>query len=52
MATFQVPSIDQLAIHFAMDTNLLHKESDEAVRQLAKLEGEGELGRKQRGTVV
>ena len=25
-----------------MDSNLLHKESDEAMRQLAKLEGQGE----------
>ena len=32
--------MDQLAIHFAMDSNLLHKESDEARRQLAQLEGE------------
>ena len=37
-----VSAIDQLAIHFAMDSNLLHKESDEAVRQQAKLEGDGE----------
>ena len=35
----QIPAIDQLAIHFAMDSNLLHKESDEARRQLAQLEG-------------
>lgn len=26
-------------MHFAMDSNLLHKESDEARRQLAQLEG-------------
>ena len=41
----QIPSIDQLEIHFAMDSNLLHKESDEAARQLAKQEGQGEDGR-------
>ena len=38
----QIPSIDQLEMHFAMDSNLLHKESDEAARQLAKQEGHGE----------
>ena len=32
-------AIDQLAIHFAMDSNLLHKESDEAQRQLDKAVG-------------
>ncbi len=44
-------AIDQLAIHFAMDSNLLHKESDEARRQLDKLEGGGEeeRGRKRGG---
>ena len=31
--------IDQLAIHNAMDSNLLHKESDEARSQLDLLEG-------------
>ena len=41
----QIPSIDQLEIHFAMDSNLLHKESDEAAQQLAKQEGQGEDGR-------
>ncbi|CAB4002962.1 Hypothetical predicted protein, partial [Paramuricea clavata] len=29
-------SVDQLAIHFSMDGNMLHKESDEAKRQLTK----------------
>ncbi len=29
-------AIEQLAIHFAMDSNLLHKDSDEAQRQLNK----------------
>ncbi len=32
----QVAAIDQLAIHFAMESNLLHKDSDEAQRQLNK----------------
>ncbi len=27
-------AIEQLAIHFAMESNLLHKDSDEAQRQL------------------
>ena len=36
----QIPAIDQLAMHFAMDSNLLHKESDEARRQLDQLEGD------------
>ena len=35
----QVSAIDQLAIHFTLDSNLLHKESDEALRQLAQGEG-------------
>ena len=38
----QVASIDQLAMHFELDSNLLHCESDEAQRQLAREEGEGE----------
>ncbi|XP_028411720.1 dynein intermediate chain 2, ciliary-like [Dendronephthya gigantea] len=29
-------SVDQLAIHFSMDGNMLHKDSDEAKRQLTK----------------
>lgn len=28
--------MDQLAVHFSLDGNLLHKESDEARRQLAR----------------
>lgn len=32
----QTSSVDQLAIHFALDGNLIHKESDEARRQLAR----------------
>ena len=34
----QVPTIEQVAIHFAMDSNLLHKESDEVQRQMHKQE--------------
>ncbi|EDV26891.1 uncharacterized protein TRIADDRAFT_22484, partial [Trichoplax adhaerens] len=34
----QISSVDQLAIHFALDGNLLHKDSDEARRQKAKAE--------------
>lgn len=33
----QISSVDQLAIHFALDGNMLHKDSDEAKRQRAKL---------------
>ncbi|XP_060073211.1 dynein intermediate chain 2, ciliary-like [Ylistrum balloti] len=33
----QISSVDQLAIHFALDGNMLHKDSDEAKRQMAKL---------------
>ncbi|XP_048734717.2 dynein intermediate chain 2, ciliary-like isoform X5 [Ostrea edulis] len=33
----QTSHVDQLAIHFALDGNMLHKESDEAKRQRAKL---------------
>lgn len=32
----QTSSVDQLAIHFALDGNLIHKDSDEARRQLAR----------------
>lgn len=35
----QVSSIEQTAFHFSLDSNLLHKESDEAQRQLARQEG-------------
>merc|ERR1711963_751881 len=33
----QIPSVDQLAIHFSLDGNMLHKDSDEARRQMARL---------------
>ena len=34
--------VDQLAIHFSMDGNMLHKESDEGRRQLTRMGlGEG-----------
>merc|ERR1712048_1308381 len=36
----QIPTVDQLAVHFSLDGNLLHKESDEARRQLAMDGGE------------
>ncbi|XP_064618477.1 dynein intermediate chain 2, ciliary-like isoform X3 [Lineus longissimus] len=32
----QISSVDQLAIHFSMDGNMLHKESDDARRQLMR----------------
>merc|ERR1711973_422335 len=32
----QTSSVDQLAIHFALDGNMLHKDSDEARRQKAR----------------
>lgn len=35
----QIPTVDQLAVHFSLDGNLLHKESDEARRQLATQSG-------------
>lgn len=38
----QTTTIEQLAIHFALDGNLLHKESDEAQRQLIMQSGETE----------
>ena len=39
----QISSVDQLAIHFALDGNMIHKDSDEARRQLAKMGiGDGE----------
>lgn len=38
----QISSIDHLAFHFTLDSNLLHNESDEGRKQLAKKEGRGE----------
>lgn len=29
--------MDQLAVHFALDGNMIHRDSDEARRQMAKL---------------
>lgn len=29
--------VNQLAVHFSMDGNMLHKESDEGRRQLARM---------------
>ena len=34
----QTSSVDQLAIHFSLDGNMIHRESDEARRQLARHE--------------
>ena len=31
-----ISSVDQLAVHFVLEGNLLHKDSDEARRQRAK----------------
>merc|ERR1712154_651709 len=33
----QTSSVDQLAVHFALDGNMLHKDSDEARRQFQRL---------------
>ena len=38
-----IPHIDQLAIHFQVDGTLIHKESDEAKRQIAK-KGDVKIG--------
>ena len=47
----QISSIDHLAFHFTLDSNLLHNESDEGKKQLAKKEGrDGEMGRFGRGS--
>eukprot|EP00112_Aurelia_sp_Birch-Aquarium-sp1_P015688 Seg350.19 transcript_id=Seg350.19/GoldUCD/mRNA.D3Y31 product="Dynein intermediate chain 2 ciliary" protein_id=Seg350.19/GoldUCD/D3Y31 len=43
----QIATVDQLAVHFSLDGNLLHKESDEARRQLAKNEDQGDGGDEQ-----
>ena len=32
----QIPTVDQLAIHFGLDGNMIHKDSDEARRQMAR----------------
>ncbi|MGH0174391.1 UNVERIFIED_CONTAM: hypothetical protein FKN15_067948 [Acipenser sinensis] len=32
-----ISNVDQLAIHFSLDGNMLHKDSDEARRQAAKM---------------
>jgi dynein intermediate chain 1 len=31
-----IPQVDQLAVHFQLDGNLIHRESDEGKRQLAR----------------
>lgn len=35
----QIPTVNQLAVHFTLEGNLLHKESEEARRQLLVAEG-------------
>ncbi len=34
-----IAQVDQLAVHFQLDGNLIHKDSDEAKRQLARDSG-------------
>jgi len=38
----QITSVDQLAVHFSLDGNLLHIESEEARRQIAATDGDNE----------
>eukprot|EP00111_Clytia_hemisphaerica_P001567 TCONS_00004473-protein len=38
----QIPTVDQLAVHFSIDGNMLHKDSEEARRQLMAQSGEDE----------
>ena len=35
-----IPHVDQLAIHFQIDGNLIHRESEEAKRQVANAKPE------------
>ncbi|PAA59979.1 hypothetical protein BOX15_Mlig007387g1 [Macrostomum lignano] len=35
-----IPQVDQLAVHFVMEGNLIHRESDEAKKQLEKKSGD------------
>lgn len=37
-----IPQVDQLAVHFQLDGNLIHRDSEEAKRQLTR-DGGGEL---------
>lgn len=40
----QISTIDHLSFHFTLDSNLLHNESEEGKKQLAKKEGrDGEM---------
>jgi dynein intermediate chain 1 len=32
----RIPQVDQLAVHFQLDGNLIHRESEEGKRQLAR----------------
>lgn len=45
----QVSAIEQTAFHFSLDSNLLHKESDEAQRQIARQEGGGDSSGEESG---
>ena len=31
-----IPQVDQLAVHFQLDGNLIHRDTEEAKRQLAR----------------
>jgi dynein intermediate chain 1, axonemal len=31
-----IPQVDQLAVHYQMDGNLIHRDSDEGKKQLAQ----------------
>jgi len=39
----QIPSVNQLAVHFTLEGNLLHKDSEEARRQLAQADDTDEV---------
>jgi len=43
----QIPTVDQLAVHFSIDGNMLHKDSEEARRQLMAHSGEDDEGKDQ-----
>ena len=38
-----IPQVDQLAVHFQLDGNLIHRDSEEGKRQLARDAGGGSL---------
>ena len=45
-----IPQVDQLAVHFQLDGNLIHRDSDDAKRQLAKDTGGSSNDRGKRHT--